>query len=432
MRWITLLATAAALAPKDDKQLALWLLEPSRTIDEVRAGAETLAARPPTQPCDALALCMASWAASQKQQGDLLPKLAAKLAPRLSEAVDSPRCAEVLSNTARAFAVRDQRLALVDSVWSCSSVPRRYRRASRRKGHGERTQVEAARSDAPDAFQGLFAALEDACRAKRLSVEPRLLDGVGLTKVSHRSVDAGNFAVVSRSFAAAREVGACADDAAPFRGAAPADVSEACLRSLDAHAATERLGALDDFAVYAASDLIDRADADELLRLAEDQWTASAAAGDATNNYRTSETASLRDDASRASKAVDRVAARAAALFGLPRSCCETLQLVRYASPAAFYKPHLDCLEEPGQVLLGGQRVGTVLVYLNDVDEGGATRFPALGLEVAPRELQAVAWANVRADGVPDVRARHEALPTTATKVAVNCWVRAFPGADAL
>ena len=253
-----------------------------------------------------------------------------------------------------------------------------------------------------------------------------------LTKVSRRSVGAGNFAVVSRSFAAAREVGACADDASPFRGAAPADVSQACLRSLESHAATERLGALDDFAVYAASDVIDRADADELLRLAEDQWTASAAAGDATNNYRTSETASLRDDASRASKAVDRVAAKAAALFGLPRSCCETLQLVRYASPAAFYKPHLDCLEEPGQVLLGGQRVGTVLVYLNDVDAGGATRFPALGLEVAPRELQAVAWANVRADGVPDVRARHEALPTAATKVAVNCWVRAFPGADAL
>ena len=380
MRWQLLLATVAALSPpKDDRSLALWLLEPSRTIDEVRAGAETLAARPPTQPCDALALCMASWAASQKQQGDLMGTLATKLAPRLSEAVDSPRCAEVLSNTARAFA------------------------------------VEAARSDAPEAFQGLFAALEEACHSKRLSV------------------DAGNFAVVSRSFAAAREVGACADDAAPFRGAAPADVAEACLRSLDAHASTEKLGALEDFAVYSASDVIDRADADELLRLAEDQWTASAAAGDATNDYRTSETASLRDDASRASKAVDRVAARAAALFGLPRSCCETLQLVRYASPAAFYKPHLDCLEEAGQVLLGGQRVGTVLVYLNDVADGGATRFPALGLEVAPRELQAVAWANVRADGVPDVRARHEALPTTGElKVAVNCWVRAFPGADAL
>ena len=109
---------------------------------------------------------------------------------------------------------------------------------------------------------------------------------------------------------------------------------------------------------------------------------------------------------------------------------CDIAGLLMPASHRGW--PHLDCLEEAGQVLLGGQRVGTVLVYLNDVDEGGATRFPALDLEVAPRELQAVAWANVRTDGVPDVRARHEALPTTATKAAVNCWVRAFPGADAL
>ena len=379
MRWLLALATAAAVRapPKDDRSLALWLLEPARTVDEVRAGAETLAERPPTQPCDALALCMASWAAAQKQQGDLLAALAAKLAPRMSEAADSPRCAEVLANTARAFA------------------------------------VEASRSAAPGEYKGLFAALEDACRAKRLAV------------------DAGSFATISRSFAAAREVGACNNDAAPFRGAAPADVAGACLRSLEAHADSTKLGADGDFAVYSASDVIDQADADELLRLAADQWTASAASGD-ESNYRTSETASLRDAASRASEAVDRVAARAAALFGLPRSCCETLQLVRYASPDAFYKPHLDCLDDAGQVLLGGQRVGTVLVYLNDVDAGGATRFPALDLAVAPRALNAVAWANVRADGLPDVRARHEALPTPRRKVAVNCWVRAFPGADGL
>ena len=36
---------------------------------------------------------------------------------------------------------------------------------------GSGAQVEAARSDAPEAFQGLFTALEDACRAKRLSVD---------------------------------------------------------------------------------------------------------------------------------------------------------------------------------------------------------------------------------------------------------------------
>ena len=269
--------------------------------------------------------------------------------------------------------------------------------------------MEAARSDAPDAFQGLFAALEEACRAKRLSV------------------DAGNFAVVSRSFAAAREVGACADDAAPFRGAAPADVAEACLRSLESNAATEKLGELEDFAVYSASNVIDRADADELLRLAEDQWTASAASGDSTNDYRTSETASLRDDASRASKAVDRVAARAAALFGLPRSCCETLQLVRYASPAAFYKPHLDCLEEAGQVLLGGQRVGTVLVYLNDVEDGGCTRFNKLGITVAPKKGDACLFFPADASGQFDERMEHEGEAPRAEKWIGRIWVHARP-----
>ena len=124
MRWITLLATAAALAPKDDKSLALWLLEPSRTIDEVRAGAETLAARPPTQPCDALALCMASWAASQKQQGDLLPKLAAKLrcARRWRDGGSSERRPRRLSPSTRRAAprcsrTRRARSPCATSVW---------------------------------------------------------------------------------------------------------------------------------------------------------------------------------------------------------------------------------------------------------------------------------------------------------------------------
>ena len=137
MRWITLVATAAALAPKDDKQLALWLLEPSRTIDEVRAGAETLAARPPTQPCDALALCMASWAASQKQQGDLLPKLAAKLAPRRESAsfeVPSMRESRRWRDGGRSYVTH----------WSTSAQTKRSRRlAALRRGaleHGARVR----------------------------------------------------------------------------------------------------------------------------------------------------------------------------------------------------------------------------------------------------------------------------------------------------
>ena len=99
MRWITLLATAAALHQRRQTTGAVA----PRAVADHRRGAGRRGdarARPPTQPCDALALCMASWAASQKQQGDLLPKLAAKL-PRPSEA-RLAALAEVLFDTARA------------------------------------------------------------------------------------------------------------------------------------------------------------------------------------------------------------------------------------------------------------------------------------------------------------------------------------------
>ena len=290
--------------------------------------------------------------------------------------------------------------------------------------------MEAARSDAPDAFQGLFAALA------REALEAKSTSRSKLTKVS-RTVDAGNFAVVSRSFAAAREVGACADDAAPFRGAAPADVSgvPALPRRARGHGAARRPRRLRRLRGFGRHRPRGRGRAaaprggpvDGERRGGRPQTTTARPrrrrCGTTRRARRRPSTASppgpRRCSACRGRSRVVPAARDAAWSRHTHRKDHEekhrcvlrTLQLVRYASPAAFYKPHLDCLEEAGQVLLGGQRVGTVLVYLNDVDEGGATRFPALGLEVAPRELQAVAWANVRADGVRTCARAHGARP---------------------
>lgn len=40
----------------------------------------------------------------------------------------------------------------------------------------------------------------------------------------------------------------------------------------------------------------------------------------------------------------------------------------------------------------GGQRVCTVLVYLNDVASGGCTAFPQLGMKVHPKKGQSGRW----------------------------------------
>jgi prolyl 4-hydroxylase len=77
---------------------------------------------------------------------------------------------------------------------------------------------------------------------------------------------------------------------------------------------------------------------------------------------------------------------RIADLFQWPLDQAEGLQVLRYP-PGAQYKPHFDHFDADsagGQVALarGGQRVGTVVVYLATPEQGGATVFPEQGLQV--------------------------------------------------
>ena len=75
-----------------------------------------------------------------------------------------------------------------------------------------------------------------------------------------------------------------------------------------------------------------------------------------------------------------------------------------------------------------GPRIITFFLYLNDVDEGGETEFPLLGLKVTPKKGKALLWPSVL-DEDPlqiDYRTRHGALTVTkGIKYGANAWVRA-------
>lgn len=123
--------------------------------------------------------------------------------------------------------------------------------------------------------------------------------------------------------------------------------------------------------------------------------------------------------------AVANVTARAAAVVGLDASHAEPLQILKYAV-GKKYGAHADCLAEQVQMPCG-LRAYTMLLYLNDVAGGGATRFTELGLSVTPRKGTAILWGNVD-DADPlrtcDDRTYHEALPVTAgVKYAANVWL---------
>jgi hypothetical protein len=69
-------------------------------------------------------------------------------------------------------------------------------------------------------------------------------------------------------------------------------------------------------------------------------------------------------------------------------------------------------------------------LYLNDVEEGGETEFPRLGLRVRPKTGRAVLWPSVL-DSHPnhwDQRSDHQALPVVkGIKYGANAWVSLGP-----
>ena len=73
----------------------------------------------------------------------------------------------------------------------------------------------------------------------------------------------------------------------------------------------------------------------------------------------------------------------------------------------------------------GGQRTWTFQVYLTDVEEGGETEFPRIGLKVKPEKGKALVWNNLNADGKNNLKSHHASLPVVrGEKVVITQWFR--------
>lgn len=110
-------------------------------------------------------------------------------------------------------------------------------------------------------------------------------------------------------------------------------------------------------------------------------------------------------------------------ITGIPEHKAEHLQLLRY-QVGQKYQTHNDYI--PHQIdRPPGVRILTFFLYLSDVEEGGETDFPRLGLRVTPKTGRAVLWPSVF-DHDPnqnDVRSDHQALPVIkGTKYGANAW----------
>jgi prolyl 4-hydroxylase len=123
------------------------------------------------------------------------------------------------------------------------------------------------------------------------------------------------------------------------------------------------------------------------------------------------------------------IRARISAATRLPVPIFEPAQILHYAVGEQFY-PHHDFLDTdvPGfadHVTKFGQRIATVLVYLNGDYTGGETVFPKLGLNFRGQTGDALFFTNVDRTGRGDPLTMHAGTPPlSGEKWVLSQWIR--------
>jgi prolyl 4-hydroxylase len=100
------------------------------------------------------------------------------------------------------------------------------------------------------------------------------------------------------------------------------------------------------------------------------------------------------------------VSSRVSNLLNIDLQYCTNISVINYQegaqykahydpadryTEAAKFKPYRELLKNPEY----SQRTYTVLMYLNDVEEGGETEFPKLGIKIKPEMGKAIVWFNL-------------------------------------
>lgn len=144
--------------------------------------------------------------------------------------------------------------------------------------------------------------------------------------------------------------------------------------------------------------------------------------------FRTSETCDL-DKADPIVEAIDR---KLAAFAGIDPAHGEPIQGQRYAAGQEF-KAHTDYFDPKGADFLKyctgvGNRTWTLMVYLNEPQAGGATRFLKIGKTVQPEAGKLLAWNNRLSPGAYNAASLHHGMKVRAgVKYIITKWYRENP-----
>ena len=203
--------------------------------------------------------------------------------------------------------------------------------------------------------------------------------------------------------------------------------TSASLRAVDRDVAV--LASLQSPRVIVFGKLLSDAECDEIValargRLARSETVQIDTGNNEVNEARTSEGMFFERGEH---PAIARLESRIAALLRWPIENGEGLQVLRYGR-LAEYRPHYDYFDPahsgtPTILRRGGQRVASLVCYLNTPARGGATTFPDVQFEVAPVKGNAVFFSYDRPH--PSTRTLHGGAPVEqGEKWVATKWLR--------
>ncbi|MCX7283011.1 MAG: 2OG-Fe(II) oxygenase [Novosphingobium sp.] len=181
--------------------------------------------------------------------------------------------------------------------------------------------------------------------------------------------------------------------------------------------------------MFLLRDFLSQADCAALIARIERQRRPSTLAdANGDNAFRTSETCDLPMNEADVA-ALDE---RFSVLSGIDRVFGEPIQGQRYEVGQEF-KAHTDFFDPGGVDYAGfcsvaGQRTWTFMVYLNDVEAGGATRFKVIDKTIQPERGKLVCWNNRLPDGSGNAATLHHAMKVRkGLKYVITKWYRERP-----
>lgn len=181
--------------------------------------------------------------------------------------------------------------------------------------------------------------------------------------------------------------------------------------------------------IFIARDFLDATECDLLIeKIDRDARPSTLLSSTDDNEFRTSYSC----DFDRQAKEIDAIEDKIVRFMGIPKEHGETIQGQRYAVGQQF-KPHHDWFYDTQdywnqEKVQGGQRTWTAMVFLNDTQTGGATRFKKIGKMFHAERGKLLCWNNLDPAGEPNTWTLHQGMKVReGVKYIITKWFRELP-----